>query len=318
MIAERIQDPQLRDRMCRLFNTLKNSRRLAILKLLSRRPMGLKDLQRGLWSMGLRHSLETIVDAYLKPLIEVGVVRLGGGRAELTPMGRRVAEDALRESWVFERLPARSRCHEEALLISLLEGPRRVSSLNIAPQAVMYRAINRLRGLVKATGREAIYVALDGDEGSLSPTERRLFRAIMDKGGVVPLREIMRERFISRRRVYKYLARLRVKGFIDRILQEPEVELTEEGVKAAKVLWRVASYASFDVEKPKLKELLVSYLSQLSRQAFDEDMVEHLNKYFRSVYYRPIQPYEFDELKDELKREGVIEGNPYAGYRLVK
>ncbi|RLF16506.1 MAG: hypothetical protein DRJ97_00410 [Thermoprotei archaeon] len=316
MTVELVADPELWGELCRLFNSLKNSRRMTILSALLKRPLGLKDLQRQLWLKGLKHSLETVRSAYLQPLVDVGIVKLGS-RAELTPMGRRIAEEALREAWLFRKLPSRSKCYEEALLISLLDGPKSISSIDfIKPQAVIYRSIGRLKGLIKATGRGSFYVALEGGEARLTPTEKRLLEDIKRRGGVVALRELMKDRFISRRRVYKYLARLREKKVVDKVLQGPEVELTDEGVKAARALWRVASYVAFKAEKARLKALIVSYLGRLGKRAFDDDLVDSLNHYFKQRFGRPIQPYEYDELKDELKREGIIEGDPYTGYRL--
>ncbi len=319
-MTEHLSDAQLRGELCVLFNTLKNRRRLSILKLyLKKGSLSLRETQHQLSRIGLRHSSETIKTVYLAPLIDAGLIKpRGQGGFELTSIGRRVAEEAIKEWWLFEKLPPRSECYEELLLISLLHEPRSISSIDfIHPKAVIYRVVKRLQGLVRVTGRRSIYIALEGDEAKLSPTEYKVLRAVKEEGGAISLKELMSRRPISRRRMFKYLARLRAKGFLDRVPQETQVELTEEGRKAAATLWKMASYLLFNTEKTRLKALIISYLDDLEAPIHDEDLIEKvLNPYFREHYGRSIQPYEYDELKDELKREGIVEGNPFTGYIL--
>jgi len=74
----------------RLLNVLKNRRRLKILDALSERSHNVKELQMRLREGGFHHSRRTLVEAYLKPMIGVGLIREDGSRFRTTFYGRKV------------------------------------------------------------------------------------------------------------------------------------------------------------------------------------------------------------------------------------
>lgn len=74
----------------RLLNAIKNPRPLKILEALYEHPRHIEELQRYLKEKGFYHSRSTIIFAYLKPLIQAGLVREHGGRYTSTMYGRKI------------------------------------------------------------------------------------------------------------------------------------------------------------------------------------------------------------------------------------
>lgn len=59
----------------KLFNVLKNERRLRILDALTEKPRSVKELQECLSKINYQHSRSTISHAYINPLLEVGLIK---------------------------------------------------------------------------------------------------------------------------------------------------------------------------------------------------------------------------------------------------
>jgi len=101
-----------------LLNVIKNKRRLRILDALCERSCNVKELQRYLRDSGFYHSRRTIFEAYLKPLMRVGLVREDDFKFKATFYGRKV-HGLLMEHSSLGLLPVHSCCYEEIVLQEL-------------------------------------------------------------------------------------------------------------------------------------------------------------------------------------------------------
>lgn len=105
----------------RLLNVLKNSRRLRTLEALCERSRSVRELQRDMRQSGFRHSRRTIVEAYLKPMMHVGLISGDGVRFEVTFYGRNIHDLLAGLGWrsLGSMLPIHSCCYEEVVLKEL-------------------------------------------------------------------------------------------------------------------------------------------------------------------------------------------------------
>jgi len=235
----------------RLLNALKNQRRLAILGKLCETPLNLKELQRALRKMGFSHSLRTINEAYVKPMVRVGLIKENGG-LRATFYGRKI-HDALHSLGSFEQLHKHSCCYEETV-IKELSKPRTFNELaECVPRRSLSRILMRLRirGLLKKSqDRNFVYYhrAKNKTRRKLSPTEKRMFESIPSEG--IAGRQLSKIVGINQRRTFKYLRRLREKGLVVALRANRTYELTDDGHRVLNALVEIENLASSDLNLP--------------------------------------------------------------------
>jgi len=224
--------------VCQLLNVLKNKRRWKTLDALYERSRNLKELQRYLRESGFRHSRQTIIEAYLKPMIRAGLVREDGVRFKVTFYGRKI-HDTLTGRNSLGLLPVHSCCYEEVVLKELSK-PKTFNELATrVPPKGLSRILMRLRArglLVKSPSKEYVfYHRVKGKPRmKLSPTERRVFDAIPQTG--IPVGQLSRVVGINLRRTFKYLRRLREKKLVFVLTMPRTYELTVQGQETMKIL----------------------------------------------------------------------------------
>jgi predicted transcriptional regulator len=229
------------DFLDRLFNSLKNNRRLRILNLVARQRSSLIQLQTELKSRGYGHSRQTIVDEYIVPMIHVGLFQEGQNPYATTLLGSCV-NSVIKDFQEFEKLlPAHSECNEEKVLMALIQEPKTLEGIRSAvPNKNAPRVLSRLQktGLVQ-TPREKDYVFFfktrrDPHLSNQSDTECKVYDNIPENG--ISAKRLACETNISLRRTYKYIRRLKGKKLIFTRRKPLTYSLTDKGSKLAAVL----------------------------------------------------------------------------------
>jgi len=235
-----------------LLNVMKNKRRWKTLHTLCEGSRSVKDLQRTLRESGFHHSRRTIFEAYLKPMIKVGLVREEGALFKATFYGRRI-HDILGGRGPLSLLPLHSCCYEEVVLKEL-DKPKTFNELaKKVPQKSLSRILMRLRArglMAKSTSMEYVfYHKVKGrPKMKLSPTEKRVFEAIPQVG--ISARPLSRVVGINLRRTYKYLRRLREKKLVFALKISRTYELTAQGREIVNVLHEMESLALSSLNLP--------------------------------------------------------------------
>jgi predicted transcriptional regulator len=242
-----------RDHISKLFNVLKNERRLRILDALIEKPRSIKELQKCLSKMGFQHSRSTISNAYINPLLEVGLIKREGTKYRLTFYGRNF-HGILRGVFLRGLLPIHSCCYEEIVLRELKDKPKTFNELAAkVPSKSLSRVLARLRkrGLIRKNLR-ADYVFYHKVKGcskvKLSPTEKRMFKVIPKTG--ISARNLSKEVEINLRRTYKYLRRLKAKKLVFALKMPRTYELTEMGVEIAQLLEEITLLSMTSLSTP--------------------------------------------------------------------
>ena len=238
LIYERMQRPSF---VTFLLNVLKNERRLQVLEAISKGTASVNKLQQELNLSGHHHSQETIVEEYVVPLIEAGLVAQDEDKYAATVFGRRLNELTKSSCSIINALPCHSECYEEAALSLLQNEPKtREAFESVIPAGNVGRILSRLTsaGLVEKP-KENDHVFFfksrrSPDEEDLSPTEKRVYENILEEG--IPARELALKTKISLRRTYKYLRRLKGKKMIFTREKPRSYALTAKGVQAATML----------------------------------------------------------------------------------
>jgi len=235
-----------------LLNAVKNKRRLKILDALCERSCNVEELQRQLREDGFHHSRRTIVEAYLKPLMRVGLVGEDGVRFKATFYGRMV-QGLLKERGSLGLLPIHSCCYEEVVLREL-STPKTFNELATnVPAKSLSRILMRLRvkGLL-AKRAHSYYVFYHKAQGKpkthLSATEKRVFDAIPQTG--IAVRSLSRAVGINIRRTYKYLHRLRQKKLVFALKTKRTYELTVQGREIVSTLDNIEKLATSSLKTP--------------------------------------------------------------------
>jgi len=167
-----------KDHAIRLLNALKNERRLKIVGALMERPRSLKELQEYLKRTGHQHSLSTIVNVYVKPLLDTGLIKRERTRYTLTFYGKNF-HGILKGFFLREYLPIHSCCYEEEVLRELKAKPKTFNELAaLVPHKSLSRVLKRLRKsrlITKNPGSEYVfYHKIKGQPKiKLSPTEKK-------------------------------------------------------------------------------------------------------------------------------------------------
>jgi predicted transcriptional regulator len=227
--------------MMNLLNTLKNDRRLQILKVISEGCHSIARLQQELKKRGYYHSQQTIAKEYLTPLLEVGLAGEDQNRYYTTVFGCRLNKLMKGFSDVENILPPHSECYEETALGMLLDKPKTLEDLEgMIPAKSLARILNRLqKARLIETGKENDYIFYfqtkrDSNRVNFSPTERRIYENISVKG--ISARKLAEKTSISLRRTYKYITRLKGKKMVFKKKRPKSYALTDKGLKIAKML----------------------------------------------------------------------------------
>jgi predicted transcriptional regulator len=265
-INERMQRPNFVER---LLNTLKNGRRLQILDLISRQDCSISRLQQKLMTLGYHHSKQTIVEEYVNPLVEVGLVEEAQSPYRATVLGRRVNELVKNSYDLQDILPPHSECYEETTLDALLERPRTYRDTRmIVPTKTVARVLSRLQrtGLVE-TSEEKNYIFIfktrrDSNLETFSPTESRVYKNIPPNG--ISAKKLSENTGISLRRTYKYLRKLKGKKLVFTRKEPLAYSLTDKGARVATMLRAIRN----------LKSETQAMTAQLLKDEKDEEMTE--------------------------------------------
>jgi predicted transcriptional regulator len=237
-INERMQNPKFPEL---LLNTLKNERRLLLLDIISKQHSSISQLQKKMSSFGYNHSQQTIVEEYINPLLEVGLIQEAQSPYGPTVLGCRVNE-LLQDFRDLERiLPPHSECYEERALDSLLEGPKTWEDMRgVIPANNVARVLSRLqKAELVHTREQKNYVFFFRTKrnpalSKLSVTESRVYDNIAEEG--ISADELSRRTAISLRRTYKYLRKLKGKKLVFARKRPLTYSLTNQGGKLAKTL----------------------------------------------------------------------------------
>jgi len=230
--------------LSKLFNVIKNARRLKILDMISSMPCDTKELQKRLRANGYYHSRRTISE-YLEPLLKIGLVKKEGNRYASTLYGRKI-NAILRVFNLENALPKHSSCYEEFVLRELLDGASTYEEL-AKSVPTLSRVISRLQeeGLINKIKHAdcAFYFQTKRNfDRKLSPTEKRVLAAIPENG--VSARKLSKQVGITLRRTYKYLRRLKEKQLIFTLNMPRNYMLTKLGKEVASFLEELASFIS--------------------------------------------------------------------------
>ncbi len=229
-----------------LLNAIKNNRRSAILNLLAQRSQNKREIQKQLKMHKYLHSCSTI-EEYMKLLLQTGLVREENGIYTLTIYGRKI-QDALKKLGASDSLPTHSRCYEEMVLKTLIDGPKTQDELlTFLPKRSFSRIMRRLRerGLIariKRSSYVSYFKTKRGTRRKLSPTERRVFNAIPPSG--ISPQNLSKDVKITLRRTYKYLRKLGDKDLVHRQPIPLAFELTSEGNRSACFLEDITKLAT--------------------------------------------------------------------------
>jgi predicted transcriptional regulator len=224
-----------------LLNTLKNQRRLQILDIVSRQSYSISKIQEKMSSLGYKHSQQTIIEEYVAPLVEAGLVAQGQNPYNLTLFGCRVNDLVKDFPDLEETLPPHSECYEERALDSLFEKPRTYEDMRkVIPVKSVGRVLCRLqKSTLVQTSKEKNYIFFFRTRRNaflekLSPTEDRVFQNIPDEG--IYAGKLSSRSGISLRRTYKYVRKLKGKKLVFERRKPLAYSLTDRGVKMASML----------------------------------------------------------------------------------
>ncbi|MBX5328410.1 MAG: winged helix-turn-helix domain-containing protein [Candidatus Bathyarchaeota archaeon] len=226
-----------------LLNTLKNTRRLYNLRLISKGYNSIGNLQQELRKIGHNHSLQTIQDEYVTPLLKVGLIEERDNRYYMTSFGRQLL-DVIKNCDFEEVLPPHSECHEEKVLHLLLDAPKTFDDFKtVIPTKSIARVLSRLRkaGLIEAT-KEKDYVFYfktkrEPEKTRFSLTERKIYENIAENG--ISAQKLAEKAMISLRRTYKYLRKLKGKKMVFSRKKPKIYSLTAKGVQIASALEKI-------------------------------------------------------------------------------
>ena len=207
------------DFMVNLLNTLKNKRRLQILKMISKWRYSIGTLQKELKKLGYSHSQKTITEEYINPLIETGLADKIQSQYYATKFGSKINE-LIEDFPDFQNVfPLHSECYEEITLNMLLSGPKTFEDLKgVIPAKSVARVLSRLQSTeLIGTTKEKDYVFYfrtkrDPKKAKFSPTEKRVYETIPIEGAST--RKLAESVGISLRRTYKYLRKLKGKKMV--------------------------------------------------------------------------------------------------------
>ena len=244
-LYEKMKNPAF---MVNLLNTLKNKRRIQILKIISKGRYSIRRLQQELKKLSYNHSKKTIAEEYIHPLVDVGLADEVQNQYRATTFGTKL-DELLKDFYDLESiLPPHSECYEEITLNMLLSEPKTFEDLKgVIHAKSVARVLSRLQrtGLVETT-KEKDYVFFfrtrrDPKKGKFSLTEKRIYESIPVEG--VSARKLAENARISLRRTYKYLRKLKGKKMVFTRKRPKSYSLTAKGLQTALMLKEIHGLA---------------------------------------------------------------------------
>ncbi len=235
--------------MIDLLNSLKNTRRLRTLELLSAEKATITNLQQKLEKKGFAHSQNTILIEYLLPLEEVGLIEEDQNQYWATDFGTKILELVKNLQEFAEMLPPHSECFEETTSTVLLDGPQTFEALKSKVSvASIARVLMRLQDAGLVTGTEErdyifyLRTKRDSEKENLTSAEAKVYLGIPAMG--IAVRKLAPIVGLSLRRTYKYLRKLRGKKLVFTRKIPRVYELTARGAYIAATLRSVHQIAS--------------------------------------------------------------------------
>ncbi len=247
-----------------LLNVLKNETRISILHTIVKGRFSVEKLQLELKKTGYPHSKDTIVEEYIRPLLNVGLASESQDQYIATTFGSRLSELVTNLPEFAEVLPAHSECYEEAILKALFTGGRTFEEITeFIPLKIVSRILKRLKktGLIE-TPDERDYVFFfktkrDKTKETLTETEAKVYNNISEDG--ISAKKIAHKTGISIRRTYKYLRGLKGKKLVFARKTPKTYSLTQSGERVAWLLSElekiVEDTLSFSEEFRRHKEI---------------------------------------------------------------
>jgi predicted transcriptional regulator len=224
-----------------LLNVLKNETRIAILQTIVKGRYQVEKLQQELKKGGYLHSQDTIVDEYLRPMLNVGLATESQDQYCATTFGSRLSELVRNLPEFANTLPSHSECYEECTLKTLLSGPKTFEEITeFVPLKIASRILKRLKtsSLIETPDdRDYIFffkTKRDKSKETLTVTEDKVYENISEDG--VPAKKIAQKADLSLRRTYKYLRGLKGKKLIFARKTPKTYNLTEKGERLAWLL----------------------------------------------------------------------------------
>jgi len=247
-----------------LLNTLKNSRRLEILMMLSKSNFSVSQLQKELKKCGYVHSQKTITNEYIHPLTAAGLVTSNSACYRATTFGQEIGQLFAGVPQIGDVLSPHSECHEEKIVKTLFGSPKTFEELKSLIQTKsLPRALERLQKANLITKEDEnnyiFYFRSKRNPGMerLSSTEKRVHENIPDEG--ITAEKLAEKTNISLRRTYKYLRKLRGKKLAFKRKQPKTYALTSEGTRFAETLEKtyavLADFAQVSAEITKSMEI---------------------------------------------------------------
>jgi DNA-binding HxlR family transcriptional regulator len=229
------------DFMKDVMNVLKNGTRMHILMMIAQGHYSVRKLQQELRKAGHSHSQDTIVEEYLRPLLEVGLAVEAQDRYYATTFGGRLTELIEGSANIVNFLPAHSECYEETVLKALLSGPKTFEDINgLVSQKIVSRILRRLKTVnLVETPRERAYIFFfrskrDPAKETFSSTESKVYNGIPDEG--ISAQKLAEKTGLTTRTTYKYLRGLKGKKLVFTRKMPKTYCLTAKGEKLALLL----------------------------------------------------------------------------------
>jgi predicted transcriptional regulator len=224
-----------------LLNVLKNDTRVAILQTTAKGKYSVSRLQQELKKAGYLHSQETLLEEYLRPLLNVGLIAESQEQFHTTTFGGRLTDLIENLPEFTDVLPAHSECYEETILKALQEGPKTFEDTrSFIPPKIVSRILKRLKTtcLVK-TPKDRDYIFFfrskrDQSKETLTETENRIYTNIPEEG--ISAKKLAQKTELSLRRTYKYLRGLKGKKLVFARKTPKTYALTEKGERLAWLL----------------------------------------------------------------------------------
>jgi len=224
-----------------LLNVLKNDTRVAILQTTAKGKYSVSRLQQELKKAGYLHSQETLLEEYLRPLLNVGLIAESQEQFHTTTFGGRLTDLIENLPEFTDVLPAHSECYEETILKALQEGPKTFEDTRrFIPPKIVSRILKRLKTtcLVK-TPKDRDYIFFfrskrDQSKETLTETENRIYTNIPEEG--ISAKKLAQKTELSLRRTYKYLRGLKGKKLVFARKTPKTYALTEKGERLAWLL----------------------------------------------------------------------------------
>ncbi len=229
------------DFMKDLMNVLKNDTRLHILMMITKSHYSVRKLQQELRKAGHSHSQDTIVEEYLRPLLEVGLAIEAQDQYYATTFGGRLTELIEGSANIVNFLPAHSECNEETVLKALLSGPKTFEDMNeLVSKKIVSRILRRLKTVdLVETPRERDYIFFfrskrNPAKETFSSTESKVYNDIPDEG--ISAQKLAEKTGLTTRTTYKYLRGLKGKKLVFTRKMPKAYCLTAKGEKLALLL----------------------------------------------------------------------------------